>query len=62
MTSLHTDCFRCKGKGWIYIPNPSEPNGGDVVSDTCYDCDGTGKEPVKDEETLEQIENAGAIR
>lgn len=62
MTSLHTDCFRCKGKGWVYIPNPSEPTGGDVVSDICFDCDGTGKEPVKDEETLEQIENAGAIR
>ena len=62
MTSLQIDCFRCKGKGWVYIPNPSEPNGGDVVSDICFDCDGTGKEAVKDEETLEQITNAGAIR
>ena len=62
MTSLHTDCLRCKGTGWIYVRNVFDPTGHDVVSDTCYDCDGTGKEPVKDEELLEQIENAGAIR
>lgn len=62
MTSLQTDCFKCKGKGWVYIPSPYDPEGGDVVSDECWDCEGTGKERVKDQETLEQINNAGAIK
>ena len=62
MTSLETDWFKCKGKGWVYVRNNFDPTGGDVVPDTCFDCDGTGKEPVKDQKTLELINNAGAIK
>jgi DnaJ-class molecular chaperone len=62
MTSLQTDCFKCQGKGWVYVRNNFDPTGGDVVPDSCWDCGGTGKEPVKDQETLEQINNAGAIK
>jgi len=54
--------MKCKGKGWVYVRNNFDPTGGDVVPDTCWDCDGTGKEPVKDQQTLEQINNAGAIK
>lgn len=60
MTSLYTKCLRCKGTGWVYVQNPFIE--GDVVPDHCFDCDGTGKERVEDENTLELIENAGAIK
>ena len=60
MTSLYTNCFRCKGTGWIYEPNPFID--GDVVPNHCFECNGTGQELVDSEETLEQIENAGAIK
>ena len=33
MTSLQTDCFKCQGKGWVYVRNNFDPTGGDVVPD-----------------------------
>ena len=62
MTSLQTDCFKCQGKGWVYVRNNFDPTGGGVGPDSCWDWDGTGKEPVKDQKTLELINNAGAIK
>lgn len=51
------DCLKCKGKGWVYIPDGY----GCVDPDLCWDCDGTGKREVT-EEHYEQIANAGAIK
>mgnify|MGYP001394105622 CR=1 FL=1 len=55
------DCMKCEGKGWIYVRNCFDPTGGDVVPDTCPDCEGSCQEEVK-EENYEQIANAGAIK
>ena len=53
------DCLKCKGKGWTYEPNPFSE--GDVVPDTCFTCDGSGKREVS-EAHYEEIANAGAIK
>lgn len=62
MTSLYTDCILCKGTGWVYERNQFDETGGDVVPMMCFLCEGTGQEFVADDETLEAIENAGAIK
>ncbi len=57
----YLDCIKCRGKGWIYVINLFDETGGDVVSDVCHVCDGTGKREVS-EEHYEEIANAGAIK
>ncbi|QDP62491.1 MAG: hypothetical protein Unbinned5079contig1000_18 [Prokaryotic dsDNA virus sp.] len=60
MTFLQTDCLQCRGTGWVWDTPAFEDD--DVSHEDCPACDGTGKEIVDDEELLEIIENAGAIK
>lgn len=55
----YLDCMACRGKGWVRVPNPFSY--GDVVSEECHVCEGTGTREVT-EEHYEQIANAGAIK